>query len=165
MLTTTKYTTQNSFLDSSPRSKLPYQPVLSTLWLTSSSATNKLSDLEGAVVGVDATSYLQHMTGAGKVQGPAHEPLLSALGGEPIGWKYHIENELDNWKNNGIKPLFVFDGQSIVGKDETDLRNARAALKKTEAAWKLYSEASTEAVRTFGTAGMTAFLFIFVPRY
>ncbi len=112
------------------------------------------SDMKDAVIGVEATAYLQHMID----DQPAHEPLLAALGGDPIALKYHIENELDKWKANSLRPLFVFDGQSVVGKDEMALRNARAALSKTQKAWELYSNNHPEdAVKTFGASGMFLF--------
>ncbi|PBP27891.1 XPG domain-containing protein [Diplocarpon rosae] len=108
------------------------------------------SDLKDAVIGVEATSYLQHMID----DQPAHEPLLAALGGDPIALRHHIENELDKWKAHSMRPVFVFDGQSIVGKDDMALKNARAALVKTQKAWELYSNNHPEeAVKTFGASG------------
>lgn len=109
------------------------------------------ADLKGAVIGVEATSYLQHLID----DQPAHEPLLAALGGDPIALKYHIENELDKWNENGMRPFFVFDGQSVVGRDEMALKNARAALAKTQKAWELYGKhQAEEAVKVFGSSGM-----------
>ncbi|CCU75030.1 XPG N-terminal domain-containing protein [Blumeria hordei DH14] len=88
--------------------------------------------------------------------GPAHEPLLTALGGDPISLEYYIEHELDKWSENKITPLFVFDGQSIIGKDEMTLRNSRAALLKTQLAWKLYGDHQpNDAVKTFGSSDAT----------
>jgi len=108
------------------------------------------SELKDAVIGVEATSYLQHMID----DQPAHEPLLAALGGDPIALKHHIENDLDKWSENKMRPLFVFDGQSVVGKDEMALKNASAALVKTQKAWELYSNNHPEeAVKTFGASG------------
>jgi hypothetical protein len=86
---------------------------------------------------------------------PAHEPLLAALGGEPIALRHYIRAELDRWKENGMRPLFVFDGQSIVGKDNMTLRNAKAALSRTQKAWELYADNQpSEAVKSFGASGM-----------
>lgn len=111
------------------------------------------SELKDAVIGVEATSYLQHMID----DQPSHEPLLAALGGDPIALKHHIENELDKWSSNQMRPVFVFDGQSVVGKDEMSLKNARAALAKTQKAWDLYSNNRPEdAVKTFGASGTCA---------
>lgn len=84
---------------------------------------------------------------------PTHEPLLAALGGDPIALKSHIEKDLDQWKENKITPVFVFDGQSVVGKEEMALRHARAALAKTQKAWDMYSKNQPEdAVRAFGAS-------------
>jgi hypothetical protein len=108
------------------------------------------SDLENAVIGVEATAYIKQMI----EEPPAHEPLLAALGGDPIGLKSHIENELDKWRDNGMTPIFVFEGQSVVGKDDMALRNARAALVKTESAWAKYADNKPdEAVKAFGASG------------
>jgi hypothetical protein len=105
------------------------------------------SEMENARIGVEATAYLQHMI----EEPPAHEPLLAALGGEPIALKQHIEKELDNWKTNGMTPIFVFEGQSTVGKDEVALANAKVAFGKTQQAWDLYSDGEPgDAVKTFG---------------
>lgn len=89
-------------------------------------------------------------------EAPAHEPLLAALGGAPIALRQHIEEELDRWTQNGISPLFVFDGQSVVGKDSVALRSARAALGRTQNAWDLYADNHpSDAVKTFGSSGAT----------
>ncbi len=114
------------------------------------SSSSPFADFEDAIVGVEATAYLQQMI----EEPPAHEPLLAALGGDPIGLKYHIGNELDRWNDNKMKPLFVFEGQSVVGKDDMALQNAKHALKRTESAWQKYAEnRPEEAVKTFGSSG------------
>lgn len=108
------------------------------------------ADMHNAKIGVEATNYLQHMI----ENTPSHEPLLAALGGDPIGLKQHIATELDQWKANSMTPFFVFDGQSIVGKDDMTLRNSKASLIKTQNAWDLYAQSHPEeAVKTFGTSG------------
>ncbi|KAL2075288.1 hypothetical protein VTL71DRAFT_231 [Oculimacula yallundae] len=118
--------------------------------VNSDAYTMPFSEMKDAVIGVEATSYLRNMID----DQPAHEPLLAALGGDPIALKYHIENELNKWSSNHMRPLFVFDGQSVVGKDEMSLRNARAALSKTQKAWEMYSNNHPEeAVKTFGASG------------
>lgn len=110
------------------------------------------SDMKNAVIGVQATEYLKHMIR----EPPAQEPLLAALGGEPIALKYYIGEELDRWKQSEMRPLFIFDGQSIVGKEDMALRTSMAALERTKKAWTLYGENEpSEAVKTFGTSGAT----------
>jgi hypothetical protein len=109
------------------------------------------SDMQNAKIGVEATYYLQHMI----QQVPAHEPLLAALGGEPIALRHHIKKELDHWNSNGMTPLFVFEGQSTVGKEVMALQNAKAALRKTKRAWELYADNDPEdAVTSFGGSRM-----------
>jgi DNA polymerase III delta prime subunit len=111
-----------------------------------------LAEMKNAKIGVEATHYLQRMID----EPPAHEPLLAALGGSPIALRQHIEEELDRWKEHQMTPLFVFEGQSTVGKEEIALRNARAALTKTQTAWELYAENQpSDAVKTFGSSSMT----------
>jgi len=54
-----------------------------------------------------------------------------------------------------MRPLFVFDGLNVVGKDEIILEAARVALQKTNHAWTLYGENQpAEAVSAFGASGM-----------
>jgi hypothetical protein len=117
------------------------------------------SDTENAVIGVQATEYLKHMIGGP----PAQEPLLAALGGEPIALKHYIGEELDRWKQNKMRPLFVFDGQSIIGKEDMALRVSIDALERTRKAWVLYVDNEpSEAVTTFGSSGMVPLPVLFV---
>lgn len=109
-----------------------------------------IADLAGAKIGIEATTYLQQLM----EQPPTQEPLRAALGGEPIGLRHHIVQDLERWKTHHMTPLFVFEGQSTVGRDETALREAQASLTKMQRAWKLYGENhADEAVKTFGAAG------------
>ncbi len=106
----------------------------------------ELSELDDCAVGIDATYYLGQLLDTT----PAHEPLLSALGGL-TGINTHINQNLDLWKKNNIIPFFIFDGQSITGQDEVSLKRGRNANAKTDEAWNLYSQSSAEqAVNTFG---------------
>ncbi|OAQ99497.1 hypothetical protein LLEC1_03728 [Akanthomyces lecanii] len=106
----------------------------------------ELSELDDCAVGIDATYYLGQILDTT----PAHEPLLSALGGL-TGINTHINQNLDLWKKNNIIPFFIFDGQSITGQDEVSLKRGRTANAKTDEAWNLYSQSSAEqAVNTFG---------------
>lgn len=108
------------------------------------------SELDDAHIGVEATSYLQNMID----KPPAHEPLLAALGGDPMTFKQHIEDELDLWKQYNMTPIFVFEGQASVGKDEMALAKAKAALVQTQRAWELYgNNHPDEAVKAFGASG------------
>lgn len=106
-----------------------------------------ISELEDSSIAVDATYYLSQLLDGS----PAHEPLLSALGGL-TGIETHINQNLDLWENNRIVPFFVFDGQSVTGQDEVSLQRRLLANKKTDEAWDLYSRSEAErAVHKFGT--------------
>ncbi|KAI0999191.1 hypothetical protein K3495_g9005 [Podosphaera aphanis] len=113
-------------------------------------APTPFSELCNAVIGVEATAYLQNVIDGGL----AHEPLLAALGGDPIGLNHHLGIELERWAENNMTPLFIFDGQSIVGKDDVTLRSSCAALLKTRQAWKMYEDNQpNDAVKAFGSSG------------
>jgi hypothetical protein len=114
------------------------------------------SELANAVIGVDATAYLQHLID----DPPSHEPLLAALGGDPMTLKHFLEAELDLWKENKMRPIFVFDGQTVVGQEEVALLKAKDGLTQTNKAWALYGDNRPEnAVHTFGTSGMLSWSF------
>jgi hypothetical protein len=84
---------------------------------------------------------------------------LSALGGLPYSLKGEIEGDLDNWKKNGLTPLFVFDGLYIVGQEDMALRQAKEATRRSDSAWNQYRNAKTpeesnNAVTAFGNLGI-----------
>lgn len=86
------------------------------------------------------------------------EPLLAALGGLPYGLRSEIEADLENWKSNGVTPLFVFDGLYIIGQEDMALRIAKEATRHSDKAWESYQNAKTEqqlkdAVKGFGELG------------
>lgn len=110
------------------------------------SSIHDIAELEDCAIAVDATYYLCHLLDTP----PAHEPLLSALGGL-TGVQAHINENLDLWAKHRILPFFIFDGQSITGQDDVSLLRRRAANQKTDDAWNLYSQSQAEqAVATFG---------------
>ena len=105
-----------------------------------------MSEIEDCAIAVDASYYLQLFLD----NSPYHEPLLSALGGL-TGIQAHIEKDLDQWAAHRITPLFVFDGQVVVGQDEVSIARGRRANEKTENAWDLYfNNRAEEAVSAFG---------------
>ncbi|ODA79780.1 hypothetical protein RJ55_05374 [Drechmeria coniospora] len=115
-------------------------------WLNSQATTSDIAELDGCAVAIDATYWLNLILDTP----PAHEPLLSALGGL-TGIEAHINENLDQWEKNRIVPFFIFDGQSVAGQDQVSLARRRAANKKTDEAWGLYSQSQAEqAVATFG---------------
>lgn len=70
-----------------------------------------LSTLEGAVIGVDATYYLDQCLNEN-----TEEPLKVALGGLPFCLTARIEEDIQAAKDAGIKLLFVFNGLDYVNK-------------------------------------------------
>ena len=115
----------------------------------------KLEELAGYKIAIEASWYLQNLLDTP----PAKEPLLSALGGLPFWLKAEIEEDLDQWKKYNVTPLFIFDGLSIVGKEEMVLRTAKDGARRSEEAWGLYNVAKTpeqtkDAVTAFGNSGM-----------
>ncbi|KAK7430380.1 hypothetical protein QQZ08_003128 [Neonectria magnoliae] len=115
-------------------------------WINDQASTHDISELEQCALAVDATYYLSQLLD----NSPAHEPLLSALGGL-TGIIPHINENLDLWEKHNITPFFIFDGQSVTGQDDISLERGLKANKKTDEAWNLYSQtAAEEAVTTFG---------------
>lgn len=71
---------------------------------------------------------------------------------------------LDGWEKHKITPLFIFNGQSIIGQDEVSLKRAQQANEKTTEAWGLYSQSyADKAVKTFGDNQGTHALFTVLP--
>lgn len=109
--------------------------------------TASISELEDTTITVDASYYLQLFL----ANAPYQEPLLPALGGL-TGVQTHIESDLDSWKANNTTPLFVFNGQSVVGSDEIAIQRGIRAIAGTDEAWSLYFQSqANEAVSAFGS--------------
>ncbi|KAK5993456.1 Post-transcriptional regulator MKT1-like protein [Cladobotryum mycophilum] len=115
-------------------------------WINGQASTFDIAELEDCAIAVDATYYLSLLLDTA----PAHEPLLPALGGL-TGIQAHIKENLDLWDKHRIIPFFIFDGQSIIGQDDIAFKRGKAANRKTDEAWTLYSQTQPEqAVSTFG---------------
>lgn len=111
-----------------------------------------MTQLQDSAIGVDAAYYLQLFLD----NPPYHEPLLPALGGL-TGIEYHIENDLDSWKANNTTPLFIFNGQSVVGQDDVSVQRGKKAISKTDEAWALYFQSEANAAVTAFGANRGAF--------
>jgi hypothetical protein len=115
-------------------------------WLNEQTQHAEVSQLEECAIAVDASYYLQLFLD----NAPFSEPLLPALGGL-TGIQTHIEGDLDSWERNNSTPLFIFDGQSVVGQDEVSVQRAKRAITGTDGAWDLYFQSrANEAVSAFG---------------
>lgn len=80
-------------------------------WAAKHIQTFPLSTLDGAVVGVDATYYLDQCLNEN-----TEEPLKVALGGLPFCLTARIEEDLQAAKDAGIKLIFVFNGLDYANK-------------------------------------------------
>src|SRR5689334_2255280 len=98
-----------------------------------SQRTYDVSELNDCAVAVEATYYISRFLD----YVPEHEPLLTAIGGL-TGMHAYIERDLDQWKAHNITPLFVFDGQPIVGQDDRTVEVGLRAKQETDRAWDMY---------------------------
>ncbi|KAL1953984.1 hypothetical protein VTO42DRAFT_1870 [Malbranchea cinnamomea] len=120
-------------------------------WANARSQTLPLSALKGAAVGIHASYYLdQHLN-----HHITKEPLLGALGGFPFAQRANIERELQALKDQGITPVFVFDGLEV-GKPVSDLPLRAQNARAFERAWELYDQQQADqVVDAFSNAGST----------
>lgn len=110
-----------------------------------------IAEIEDCAIAVDASYYFQLLLHSDDGSGQSFEPLLPALGGM-TGIVKRIEDDLDQWANHRVTPLFVFDGQVVEGQDEISRMRGRKALEQTQKAWDLYfGNQAIEAVTTFGS--------------
>lgn len=100
-----------------------------------------LSSLKDAVVGIDATYYLNQ-----RLNKQSQEPLLNALGGFPFVLKSSIEHELSILKNHGVTPLFVFSGLEFSGRSRESSTATTASTRAYEQAWQAYDDGDPQQV-------------------
>ncbi len=87
---------------------------------------------------------------------PSQEPLLSAVGGSPLGLKSMIENELAALRDANIIPVFVFNGLETATKLNPSSA-AEAAVRNNVDAFEVYHKGqAAQAVRLFGTSGISS---------
>ncbi|KAJ5098491.1 hypothetical protein N7532_005492 [Penicillium argentinense] len=117
-------------------------------WAVGRTQSLPLSALKNAVVGIDASHYInQHLTNV-----TTREALLGALGGFPFALRHNIEKELQTLKNLGVGCIFVFNGLDFGKKDN---RTApQSATRSFEQAWELYDkQQADQVVDAFSNAG------------
>lgn len=87
------------------------------------------------------------------------EPLYHATGGIPFTLRQNILNDLTKLKDAGIKPLFVFNGLSLLPQTKaSDAPDPNVAVR--EKAWSLYDQGQADkAVDVFRSAGKSTGLF------
>lgn len=104
--------------------------------------------LKDTAVGIDADSYLR------KLLVSLNEPLVSALGGFPYSLGSILLRDLRDFRDAGIKPLFVFSGLDIEPSEEPFSVKDDSAILRTRG-WDLYDRGqATEAVDAFSQAGV-----------
>ncbi|KAL8974722.1 MAG: hypothetical protein Q9197_001053 [Variospora fuerteventurae] len=103
-----------------------------------------ISTLRDSVIGVDAAYYLE---------GPAKEPLVSALGGSPLALETSIVRELKDWEAVGIRPHFVFDGLDD-GINDNPFGPSVVSARSNATAFETYdSDEAEQAIELFRTSG------------
>ena len=105
-----------------------------------------LSELDGAVIAIEASHYLTRLL----VNPNLKEPLLAALGGLPFTMRSAVASDMAAFRGTGIKPIFVFDGMDV-SKTKTLFQQADEAVRANTTAWNLYNQHQAEnAVAAFG---------------
>ncbi|KAJ5433062.1 uncharacterized protein N7458_012218 [Penicillium daleae] len=131
---------------------MPIRPL--DEWTVGRTQSLPLSALKGAVIGLDASHYIQQHL----VNQSTREALLGALGGFPFALKANIEKELQTFKSLGVGCIFVFNGLDF-GKQDEKPRNQSAMVRSFEQAWELYDQQQADqVVDAFSNAGMTTLL-------
>ena len=108
-----------------------------------------LSSLKDAVIGIDASYYLDQ-----RLNKQSQEPLLNALGGFPFVLKSSIERELSTLKSHGISVVFVFNGLDFGGTRRGSTTTSTTAARAFESAWAAYDSGNVpEVLKGFQRAG------------
>lgn len=106
-----------------------------------------LSCLKGGMIGVDAIYYLDTLLRAHR------EPLLSALGGYPLGLEHTISTNLKNLQSAGVQLHFVFNGLEF-GVDEDPFSRSTRAADTHASAFNIYEQdQAQDAIRIFKSSG------------
>ncbi|KAJ4355560.1 uncharacterized protein N0V89_003578 [Didymosphaeria variabile] len=116
-------------------------------WNNTIGEASQLDDLRGLRVGIEAAHYLDHrLLNRPRIS----EPLVPALGGLPLGFWQHIEEDLNKFAQFQIEPFFVFSGLDIAKQDDP-FRSRQEGAAVNAAAWHLYDNHEAEkSVQRFG---------------
>ena len=116
-------------------------------WASERAQTLPLVSLKGAVIGVEASHFLDRFLS------PSREPLLSAVGGSPLGLRNLIESELGALREADITPVFVFDGLDTATKLDP-FAAAATAVRGNVDGFEVYNKnQAAQARRLFGASG------------
>ncbi|KAL8801382.1 MAG: hypothetical protein Q9182_004496 [Xanthomendoza sp. 2 TL-2023] len=103
-----------------------------------------ISYLNDGVIGIDAVYYLESS---------AREPLLSALGGFPLGLEFSIVRELNDLQAVGLRPHFVFNGLDY-GIDDDAFGPSLACAANIALGFETYEGShAAQAAHIFKTSG------------
>lgn len=116
-------------------------------WASKHADYCQLQILKDAVIGVDASYYLNL-----RLNGNNEEPLKHALGGLPFVFKKAVEDDIAALRQHGITLVFVFDGLDYVNKSIPNSQLAESRRVQEEA-WHHYLNGdSKRTVTDFGKA-------------
>ncbi|KAL9599757.1 MAG: hypothetical protein Q9219_003640 [cf. Caloplaca sp. 3 TL-2023] len=87
-----------------------------------------ITALNNSVIGIDAAFYLERTV---------KEPLLSALGGFPLGLEPNLVRELNDLQSAGLRLHFVFNGLDDRSNDDT-FGSSLASAKANATAFETY---------------------------
>jgi hypothetical protein len=126
-------------------------------WAVTRAQSLPLSALKGAIVGIDASHYInQHL-----INQSTREALLGALGGFPFALRTNIEKELQTFKSLSVACIFVFNGLDFGKKEQ---RPQPTSPRSFEQAWDLYDQQQADqVVDAFSSAGMISYYSSFFP--
>jgi hypothetical protein len=128
-------------------------------WTTQIVEMAKMASLSGAVIGIEASDYLDRLDRFHVPVVPplvVKEPLTPALGGTPFGLKPIFRATIAAWRAAGITPLFVFSGLDV-GKNDSVLAEALRNTQLHSDAWALYDKnEGNRAVDTFRKSAAVA---------
>ncbi|WFD33416.1 hypothetical protein MCUN1_000229 [Malassezia cuniculi] len=122
------------------------EPLLQEAKLLNEGSLGLLRDTR---LGIDLTNYLRRLLSA---PGTA-EPLVSAIGGQPLALLARIEQDLRVLEQNKIKPVFLLHGLSPAKRTRPfSYEDRRPTLRRR--AWEAYENGDVdEASRLFTAAG------------
>ncbi|RVX65906.1 hypothetical protein B0A52_10213 [Exophiala mesophila] len=117
------------------------------LWASKHVDFCPLQSLKDAVIGVDASYYLDL-----RLNGNNEEPLKHALGGIPFCYKKAVEDDIALLRQHGVTPIFVFNGLDFVNKSKPDSLSVDSKRVQDEAWHHYLSGDSKKTVADFGKA-------------
>ncbi|KAN0061277.1 hypothetical protein ACQY0O_006123 [Thecaphora frezii] len=98
-----------------------------------------LSALKDTRLGIDVSYYLKQILSAPNTS----EPLVAALGGQPLAIISHIERDLQSLQRQGIRPVFVLNGLAP-NKKARPFSYEDPRPKQRQRAWEAYEGGNVE---------------------